>query len=114
MRSRSGSSKGLALAIGVASALTLGCATNRPQPGSSLQIITDEADQDADVFVDGQYVGTVGEIQGTAAGELELAPGVHRIEVRKPGRYPVQRTVEVADDPAPTTQVQAELLEEPP
>ena len=114
MRSRSGSNRGLALAAVLTAALATGCAANKPQPGSSLKILTDEADQDADVFVDGQYVGTVGEIQGTAAGELQLAPGVHRVEVRKPGRYPVQRTVEVADDPAPTTEVQAELLEEPP
>ncbi len=114
MRSRSESSRAWVLVLVLGLAPLWACAGNKVPPGSALKILTEEADQDADVFVDGQYVGTVGEIQGTPAGDVLLAPGVHRVEVRKSGRYPVQRTVEVADDPPPTTEVQAELLEEPP
>lgn len=72
-------------------------------------VVADPADTDADVWVDGQYIGQVGEVSG----RLELAPGKHRVEVRKPGHFPVQRTVEVARKPAATLKVEAELLSDP-
>lgn len=72
-------------------------------------VVADAADADADVWVDGQYIGQVAEVSG----RLELAPGKHRVEVRKPGHFPVQRTVEVARKPAPTLRVEAELLSDP-
>lgn len=91
-----------------------GCQTKTKQhSGSALVIMTDPADLDADVFVDGNYVGQVGALQNTTTGPIKLAPGAHRVEVRKPGRFPVQRTVEVDKKPAPETVVEAELLEDP-
>lgn len=85
----------------------------RPQPGTgaTLQIVTVAADADADVWVDGNYIGRVGDL-GANTGAIKLAPGKHRVEVRKPGRFPVQRTVEV-DGSAPSIRVDAELLEDP-
>jgi hypothetical protein len=75
-----------------------------------LKIVVDEADADAEVFVDGAYLGQVSEVSGAQT----LAPGVHRVEIRKPGRFPVQRTVRVdTKTPAPITEVVAELLEDP-
>jgi hypothetical protein len=85
----------------------------RPAPGrgATLQVVTAAPDADADVWVDGNYVGRVGDL-GRAAAPIALAPGKHRVEVRKPGRFPVQRTIEV-DGSAPTIRVEAELLEDP-
>jgi hypothetical protein len=88
-----------------------GC--RRGPPGTALVVLTDEADQDADVYVDGNYVGQVGEIQNATTGSLQLAPGVHRVEIRKPGRFPVQKTVRVDKKPPPQTTVEAQLLEDP-
>jgi hypothetical protein len=91
-----------------------GCPTKTKQhSGTALVIVTDQADLDADVYVDGNYVGQVGELQNTTTGPIKLAPGAHRVEVRKPGRFPVQRTVKVDNKPAPETVVEAELLEDP-
>lgn len=92
--------------------LALVCAC-RPAPGrgASLQIVTADADADADVWVDGNYMGRVMDL-GKSAGAIELAPGKHRVEVRKPGRFPVLRTVEV-DESAPTIRLDALLLEDP-
>jgi len=88
--------------------LVLGC---RPAPGrgATLQISTVAADTDADVWIDGNYVGRVADLSPTA---VKLAPGKHRVEVRKPGRFPVQRTVEV-DGSTPSIRLDAELLEDP-
>lgn len=81
--------------------------------GTSLQIEVPQADADADLFVDGHYVGQVGAVGKEPVGPVMLAPGVHRVEVRKSGRFPVQRTVRVdADTPAQTV-IEAELLEDP-
>ena len=54
-------------------------------------------DLDAEVFVDGNYVGQVKALRVPETGSILLAPGVHRVEVRKPGRFPVQRTVTMKD-----------------
>ena len=89
--------------------LLLGCAhgSGREQPASMLEIATETAD--ADVWVDGEYVGQVAAISG----KLRLAPGVHRVEVRKPGHFPVQRTVRVEKQGGGTVVVEAELLTDP-
>jgi len=109
MRSRLvAATRTVALSLGVA----LGVTACRPAPGlgASLEIRTPKADEDADVYVDGRYVGRV-----SALGGFTLAPGLHRVEVRKPGRFPVQKTVRVEMTPLATTTtvVDAELLENP-
>ncbi|MBX7083576.1 MAG: hypothetical protein K1X88_30485 [Nannocystaceae bacterium] len=93
---------------------TLALAACRPDPqrGAALQITIAPADRDADVWVDGNYIGRVGELQAAGAGPLRLAPGRHRVEVRKPGRFPVQRTI-VVDGKDATVVLPAELLADP-
>jgi hypothetical protein len=114
MRSRSASWSSLGLAGLGLLAVALGCPAKRGRvPGSALVVSTPEQDQDADVYVDGNYVGQVRELHNTTTGPIRLAPGLHRVEVRKPGRFPVQRTVRVDKPPAPETTVEAELLEDP-
>lgn len=89
----------------------LGCPA--ASAGTSLVVEVPEADRDADVFVDGHYIGQVGALGKDPVGPVMLAPGVHRVEVRKAGRFPVQRTVRVdAATPAQTV-LEAELLEDP-
>src|SRR5688572_26336891 len=92
--------------------LALGC---RPAAtgGATLQLTVAPEDRDADVWVDGNYVGTVNDLQGRAAGPLTLAPGAHRVEVRKRGRFPVQRTVRVEAGGPASVAIEAELLEDP-
>lgn len=81
--------------------------------GTSLHIEIPPVDRDADLYVDGHYVGQVGAVGKEPVGPVMLAPGVHRVEVRKSGRFPVQRTVRVdADTPAQTV-IDAKLLEDP-
>jgi hypothetical protein len=75
---------------------------------STLKIVT--VDDDAEVYVDGAYLGQVREVSGAQ----QLTPGVHRVEVRKPGRFPVQRTIRVDPKrPAEFSEIAAELLEDP-
>jgi hypothetical protein len=81
--------------------------------GTSLRIEVPQEDLDADLFVDGHYVGQVGAVGKEPVGPVKLAPGVHRVEVRKPGRFPVQRTVRVDGDTPHETVIDAELLEDP-
>lgn len=81
--------------------------------GTSLRITVPQEDLDADLFVDGHYVGQVGAMGKEPVGPVELAPGVHRVEVRKPGRFPVQRTVRVDGKTPAETVIDAELLEDP-
>lgn len=98
-----------ALALALALALAPAC---RPAPErtTTLDIRTPEPDGDADVYIDGHYVG---QVSALAERPIRLAPGVHRVEVRKPGRFPVQRTVRVERDAPPEIVVEAELLEDP-
>ena len=95
-------------------ALVVAIAACRPTGGGSvLRVTTVPADQDADVWVDGNYVGRVADLAREGAPKITLAPGSHRVEVRKTGRFPVQRTVRVvANGPAEVT-LSAELLEDP-
>ncbi len=77
---------------------------------SMLGIDTPTADRDADVYVDGEYIGQVDQVSG----QLRLAPGLHRVEVRKPGRFPVQQTVRVERrSPTSETTVVVDLLSDP-
>ena len=80
---------------------------------SSLRIQVPEEDGDAEVYVDGNYVGLVSALASPETGLLELAPGTHRVEIRKPGRFPVQKTVTVDRKPAPEVVVDGELLVDP-
>lgn len=81
--------------------------------GTSLRIEVPQEDLDADLYVDGLYVGQVSAVGKDPVGPVMLAPGVHRVEVRKAGRFPVQRTVRVDRETPAETIVQAELLEDP-
>lgn len=72
-----------------------------------------DVDLDAEVFVDGNYVGQVKALRVPETGPILLAPGIHRVEVRKPGRFPVQRTVTVDKGQRSSVVVRAELLEDP-
>lgn len=103
------------LACGLALALAVGGSggCRHASAGTSLRIEVPQEDLDADLFVDGQYVGQVGAVGKEPLGPVELAPGVHRVEVRKPGRFPVQRTVRVDGKTPPETVIAAELLEDP-
>jgi hypothetical protein len=72
-----------------------------------LEIATETTD--ADVWVDGEYIGQVAAVSG----KLRLAVGVHRVEIRKPGHFPVQRTVRVEKSSSTPVVVEAELLSDP-
>ncbi len=78
-----------------------------------LKIEVPKDDLDAEVFVDGNYVGQVKALEVPETGPILLAPGIHRVEVRKPGRFPVQRTVTVDRSQRAPVVVRAELLEDP-
>ena len=78
--------------------------------GATLQIEAPREDTDADVYVDGHYIGQVSALKDQG---VELAPGVHRLEIRKPGRFPVQKTIEVDAATPAIVVVEAELLEDP-
>ena len=100
--------------------LSMGCATDSASKGetktpsaSVLRIVVPSADKDAGLWIDGNYVGQLGEFDDERVGLPRLAPGVHRIEVRKPGRFPVQRSVEVPTKAPSETVIEAELLPDP-
>jgi PEGA domain len=100
----------MVLLMGSSLALAQGCVhaqSGREVPSSLLQITSDTAD--ADVWVDGQYIGQVAAVSG----RLKLAAGVHRVEIRKPGHFPVQRTVRVDKNGGGAVIVEAELLADP-
>ncbi len=103
------------LVVALALLLTA-CATRvggRGDQAAPLTIEVPDVDLDAEVFVDGNYVGQVKALRVPETGPILLAPGVHRVEVRKPGRFPVQRTVTVGKSQRTPVLVRAELLEDP-
>jgi hypothetical protein len=103
------------LALSLASACARdakGDTTNTPG-STQLRVVVAEGDADAELWVDGNYVGQLGEFEDERVGRPLLAPGVHRVEVRKPGRFPVQTTVEVAKDAPAEVVLEAELLADP-
>jgi hypothetical protein len=108
-RSASACSKASQSLCALALAFTLGCvhARGREPAASMLEIATTTTD--ADVWVDGEYVGQVAAVSG----QVRLAPGVHRVEVRKPGHFPVQRTIRVDKQAGGKVVVEAELLTDP-
>ncbi|RMG93929.1 MAG: PEGA domain-containing protein [Deltaproteobacteria bacterium] len=67
---------------------------------------------DAEVYVDGHYVGQLGAVVRPGA-RVRLAPGTHRVEIRKPGYFPVQRTVTVGRRGGPYVDLRVELPEDP-
>jgi len=107
----------LGLAVAAAMPIYAGCDQRTRAPGdrgTALVIDIADEDADADVFIDGNYVGQVSEVQGTKAGSMRLAPGVHRFEVRKDGRFPFQHTLEIdTKKPPASVQVDVQLLEDP-
>lgn len=115
MSSRSAFSSVVAARWLLAAAVVLGPAGCRTAAatGSTLVVNAPESDGDADVFVDGNYVGRLGEIGKGDLPPIKLGPGVHRVEVRKSGRFPVQRTIRVGDDAPEQIVLDAELLEDP-
>lgn len=110
MRSRFGFADAALLALG----LTLAPACKRAETGGTmLRLEAPAEDADAEVYVDGLYVGQVGSLDAAGTEGLQLAPGMHRLEIRKPGRFPVQRTIAVDRSTPAVTIVKAELLEDP-
>ncbi len=84
--------------------------TSRGDAGAVLTFELPQVDFDADVYVDGNYVGQVKEVQG----EVRVAPGRHRVEVRKAGRFPIQKTLKIESSRREQTrQVRGELLANP-
>ena len=112
MSSRSVSSSPRLLLVLSLAGVLLGCPAK--STGTTLRIQVPEADRDADLYVDGHYVGQVSALGEEPVGPVLLAPGVHRVEVRKAGRFPVQRTVRVGAKSPAETVIDAELLEDPP
>ena len=102
-----------ALALALVLMACRGAAPGGPDNAAPLVVEVPDDDLDAEVFVDGNYVGQVKALRVPETGPILLAPGIHRVEVRKPGRFPVQRTVEVAKQSKTPVVVRAELLEDP-
>lgn len=102
----------VALCVALGAALILGACGKREQ-SAALVIHTPDEDADAEVYVDGNYVGLVRALSQQSTGPLLLAPGVHRLEIRKPGRFPVQKTLRIDADSPTEIVVDAELLEDP-
>lgn len=102
--------------VALAVALAGGCKRQElsgAEQSAPLYIEVVEADLDAEVFVDGNYVGQVSALREPSTGPMLLAPGIHRVEVRKPGRFPVQQTVTVKKDRNGPVVLRMELLEDP-
>lgn len=98
-----------ALALILASVGLMACA----QTGSTLVVKTPPEHTDADLFIDGQYLGVIKE-QGQSVAPPQLAPGTHRIELRKPGYFPYQRALRVPKRDAPAKiDLRAELYAKP-
>jgi predicted small secreted protein len=108
MRSRSVCSE-----VVLAALVALAACRTQTGPGATLHVTTAPEDRDADVYIDGNYIGRVGDLEREGMPKPKLAPGSHRVEVRKAGRFPVQRTVRVAAGGPATVTLTAELLEDP-
>lgn len=99
-----------AFALGLALLGSGACARSQAQ----LQIEIPVEHRDADLFVDGHYIGVLGELRPEAAGQVRLAPGTHRVELRKAGYFPYQNSVEVPRRKTPCfVSLRAELLADP-
>ena len=62
--------------------------------------------RNAEVYVEGAFVGKVDEFDGTFQ-QLNLEPGNHQIEIREPGRAPV--TLDIRVQPGRTTTYRGDL-----
>lgn len=94
-------------------ALALGPMASCATSGSALQLRSAPEHADADVYVDGQYLGVLAE-QGGPSQSILLAPGVHRVELRKAGYFPYQQAVRVPHRGAPAKiDLHAELYAAP-
>ena len=62
-----------------------------PPEGDAAIIVLQVQPSSAQIFVDGQFVGTVDDLRS----ELAVAPGVHRVEFRAPGYDPLVVDVRV-------------------
>lgn len=113
MSSRFASTSRARVAIVALMLATAGACHRGPAAGAVLAIQAPDADRDADVWVDGHYVGSVDALGKGQLPPIRLAPGVHRVEVRKPGRFPVQRTVRVPKGVTADVEIAVELLEDP-
>lgn len=103
-------------ALAAALALAGGCKRGElsgVEQSAPLIVETVPEDADAEVYVDGNYVGIVRALNVPETGPVLLAPGVHRVEIRKPGRFPIQLTVTVKKDRNGPVVLRAELLEDP-
>ena len=70
--------------VGTPSSVGLACATDSGAPASCGGVSFDISQANAQVYVEGVYVGTV-ESFSPSRPPLALAPGLHYIEVRLPG-----------------------------
>jgi hypothetical protein len=84
----------------------VGCATG------PVDLVVRVPNAEADLWVDGNYVGRVADVAAPDR-RIRLAPGKHRVEVRLPGRFPLQRTVEVKRGSRTPVLVEGPLLEDP-
>lgn len=101
----------LSVVLGAALGQGSGCAGTHVRV--ALRIEAPQDDRDAEVYVDGNYVGQVRAVQEASTGPIQLGPGLHRLEIRKPGRFPQQQTVEVTRQSPAEIVVHAELLQDP-
>jgi hypothetical protein len=79
-----------------------GVAGAKPKPATAPGLLVHSATQGADVFVDGQKVGTTPMVQ-----PVPMSPGEHTIKVVKPGFAPLIDVFRVAGK---TTRVDADLV----
>jgi len=63
-----------------------------PSPDEAATIVLQVQPTSAQVFVDGEFVGTVDDLQSA----VTVAPGVHRVEFRAPGFDPIVVDIRVA------------------
>lgn len=78
----------------------------RSEPGRlRLRIVPD----DASIYLDGRFLGTASELSRLRAG-LIVDPGVHKLEVVRPGRQAEERTIEI--ESGRELEVDVELEEE--
>ena len=68
----------------------------RPAAAASAALVLEITPSVASVYLDGEFVGTAGELSRLARG-LAVTPGTHRLEVMAPGHEPRSVTVDVQE-----------------
>lgn len=61
-----------------------GAASSPPGGDGAARVRLDVTPNDASIYLDGNFLGTAGELEGLSAG-LVVAPGSHKLEVVRPG-----------------------------